>query len=305
MVRVFQQTPVSRAALQEWITSKQQAEHQRRQQQWQGAVPDEAIAFMSGVHQFSTAFKGGLGEGAVFVRALLSLPDSWVMFHDVFLQPQPQQFAQIDHVLIGPPGLFIVETKAWQGVFFGKRDQWQRKDAADRWVKCSSPTAQNLRHAQLFRQWLTPLLPSPASASLEQWVLPVVVMTRTRWLRTQDCSMPVCWGVSQLMEYLASHSQRCLTSAQVEQLAQLIASPPQPNATTATPTCRQCHSAGLSIQYGYSYYFKCQQCGANAVIRPPACRQCQNPQRLRKDRQRFFLDCPPCQSSHLFFTNPL
>lgn len=303
MVRVFRQKAVSRTAMQEWIASKREAENNQRKQQLNGILPNRAIDFISGLHQFSTAFKGGLGEGTVFLSALLSLPDSWVMFHDVFLQLNPKQFAQIDHVLIGPSGIFIVETKAWQGAFLGNRDQWQRKDDRNQWVKCSSPTTQNLRHAKLFRQWLAPLLPFPQPASPELWVVPVVVMTRTRWLRTHDCSMTVCWGVSQLMEYLTSRPKRFLTPEQVNQLAQVIANPPQPSTPPSTFACRQCQSARLSIQYGYSYYFKCQDCGANAAIRPPACAQCQTSQHLRKDKQQFFLNCKSCQSSHLFFTN--
>lgn len=328
MVRVFQQNAVSRAAMQDWIAAKQQAENQRRQQQFNNLLPDAAIDFISGFHQISTGLKGGMGEAAVFLRALLSLPDSWIIFNDVFLQPAPNQFAQIDHVLIGPPGIFIVETKAWKGAFLGNRDQWQRKDAAGQWVKCSSPTMQNLRHAKLFRQWISPVLPFPQPTNIELWVVPVVVMTRTQWLRTHECSMSVCWGMSQLMEYLAARPKRFLTSEQVDQLAQLIANPPQPSPTQSSPArrpkpvqapvrtkptapepiaalaCRQCRSSDLSIQYGYSYYFKCCACGGNTAIRPPDCPLCKAPQRLRKDRQQFFLECSSCQSSHLFFTNP-
>ncbi|WP_261664346.1 nuclease-related domain-containing protein [Deinococcus sp. Marseille-Q6407] len=70
------------------------------------------------------------------------------------------------------------------------------------------------------------------------------------------------------------------------------------------PTCSQCHSPHLKILFGHSYYFKCQDCGANTPLPRRACRNCGEPTRTRKQGLRFYADCERCGSSEHFFTNP-
>ena len=45
--------------------------------------------------------------------ALMGLPTSWTALHDV-VWPR-QQYADVDHVVVGPPGVFVIETKSWLG----------------------------------------------------------------------------------------------------------------------------------------------------------------------------------------------
>ncbi|AZF90257.1 MAG: NERD domain-containing protein [Phage 5P_2] len=97
--------------------------------------------------------KGEGGEDNAFLHFWLLLPNSWVVVNDAVLEPEPDEFVQIDHVLIGPPGMFLVETKAWEGAFLGYKDNWKRKEG-NAWVRCESPTKQNARHARLFAKWL-------------------------------------------------------------------------------------------------------------------------------------------------------
>ncbi|OPX83530.1 MAG: Nuclease-related domain protein [Pelotomaculum sp. PtaB.Bin104] len=56
--------------------------------------------------------KGIKGEADVAVKLRLGLPDEWVLINDVIVEPEPNIFAQTDHIVIGPPGLFVIETKA-------------------------------------------------------------------------------------------------------------------------------------------------------------------------------------------------
>lgn len=56
--------------------------------------------------------QGAEGEVAV-ARALEALPDGWVALHDL---PWPgRQRANLDHVVVGPGGVFIVDAKNWSG----------------------------------------------------------------------------------------------------------------------------------------------------------------------------------------------
>jgi hypothetical protein len=56
----------------------------------------------------------GAAEGASTARVLGSLPaDEWRIFHDV--RWPGRRYADIDHVAIGPSGVFVVDTRAWSG----------------------------------------------------------------------------------------------------------------------------------------------------------------------------------------------
>jgi len=57
--------------------------------------------------------RGAAGERAT-AKALDSLPsESWVVLHDVRWPGRP--FANIDHVAIGPGGVFVIDSKNWSG----------------------------------------------------------------------------------------------------------------------------------------------------------------------------------------------
>jgi|GEM_PF-4566179 len=189
----------------------------------------------------------------------------------------------------------------------------------------------DLRHARLLRQWLSQYLPFKPAASLELWVVPVVVMTKTQWLRTTECSMPVFWGVPRLLEYLTSREKVYLTPEQIHQISQLIANPPSTTVTNSaksvtafplkkvskpaikppvkkantvsTTICRQCQSRNLSIEFGYSYYFKCRDCGGNRRI-DSVCQNCGEPERIRKQGLQFYAECRRCETSNIFHSHP-
>ncbi|WP_210649190.1 nuclease-related domain-containing protein [Nocardioides sp. SYSU D00065] len=56
--------------------------------------------------------QGAEGEVAV-ARALEALPEGWVALHDL---PWPgRQRANLDHVVVGPGGVFVVDAKNWSG----------------------------------------------------------------------------------------------------------------------------------------------------------------------------------------------
>lgn len=56
--------------------------------------------------------QGAQGEVAV-ARALEDLPEGWVALHD--LAWPGRQRANLDHVVVGPGGVFVVDAKNWSG----------------------------------------------------------------------------------------------------------------------------------------------------------------------------------------------
>jgi len=66
--------------------------------------------------------KGILGEKRV-VEALTPLDDSYVLINDVVT---PGGKGNIDHILIGPNGVFVIETKNYSGEVTCKQDSWYK-----------------------------------------------------------------------------------------------------------------------------------------------------------------------------------
>lgn len=76
------------------------------------------------------------------VNVLLSgLPDSYAVFHDVAVRTEDwvydghehRRSAQIDHVVLGPNGVFVVEDKLWSGEFV-ERGQFHDPYRQVRWA---------------------------------------------------------------------------------------------------------------------------------------------------------------------------
>jgi len=166
--------------------------------------------------------KGEGGEDNAFLHFWLLLPNTWVLVNDAVLESEPGEFAQIDHMLIGPPGIFLVETKAWEGAFLGYKDMWKRKEG-NSWMRCESPTKQNLRHKRLFTEWVKGLgLDLPGDPG--KYVFPVVLFTRCRWLKVEECSMPVFRDGVELVGYLrrCAKEKTVLSPNQVEMVAKAL-----------------------------------------------------------------------------------
>jgi len=72
----------------------------------------EVITVLSRSRQRVTAWRVGAEGEQATARALEALPDGWVVIHDRRIPGGP---ANIDHVVVGPPGVFVVETKQWRG----------------------------------------------------------------------------------------------------------------------------------------------------------------------------------------------
>lgn len=81
--------------------------------------------------------QGAEGEVAV-ARALEELPDEWVVLHD--LAWPGRQRANLDHVVIGPGGVFVVDAKNWTGRI-EVRDQVLLQNGRRRESAVSSATA--------------------------------------------------------------------------------------------------------------------------------------------------------------------
>ncbi len=67
--------------------------------------------------------------------------------------------------------------------------------------------------------------------------------------------------------------------------------------------CKHCSGTMVDVAYGkYGYYLKCRDCEKNTPIRK-TCSGCGKPLRVRKEKEKFFLECKTCDTSALFHKN--
>lgn len=115
------------------------------------------FALMRGMRRVESFFKGARGEERV-AWMLRSLPDRYHVFND-FVAGR----AHVDHVVVGPAGVFAVETKNWRGLVTVEDDHV----LVDGRLPSRSPVSQVLREAALVKAKL-------ASAGWSGRVIPVL-----------------------------------------------------------------------------------------------------------------------------------
>lgn len=123
---------------------------------------------------------GQVGE-EVTAQALAALPKGYVVLHDLFLYDGPRT-AQIDHLVLGPNGIFLFETKNHQGVIYGNPEQvyWvHKKPRLDNEInKIYNPIKQAQSHAYVLRGLInnnSSTIFGNRHAARYLWVQPVVV----------------------------------------------------------------------------------------------------------------------------------
>lgn len=105
----------------------------------------------------SKAIKSGLrGESKVAQELARGLDNTHTVFNDLSLRSGFRR-AQIDHVVVGPGGVFAIETKNWGGrITGGPRDAvWtQHGDGSRPSRRHENPVLQNERHVRVLEAFL-------------------------------------------------------------------------------------------------------------------------------------------------------
>jgi len=182
-----------------------------------GKILKPAAEFVYNIEQKKKEERGDDGEFISFLKFFLLLPSEWRIINDVVLEPVEDEFIQIDHLMIGPLGIFLIETKNWRGAILAKKDEFLRKEN-NKWVKTSSPIKQNYRHQKLFGEWLK----REGFEKYIDFIFPVVLFVSPDWLKTEDCTMPVFDSGLALSIYLRGKKENYLSISEIENLANRI-----------------------------------------------------------------------------------
>ena len=135
------------------------------------------LIFAFGAYLKSPKVRGARGESKVSRRLDLFLPGkSYVLFNDVTL-PTTKSSAQIDHIVVSPFGVFVIETKNYSGWIFGSANQKQWTQVHYRTKhRFMNPLRQNYKHTEAVKRFL----------SLDdRYVFSIVVFTGSARIKTK------------------------------------------------------------------------------------------------------------------------
>ncbi|RLD10625.1 MAG: hypothetical protein DRI44_05590 [Chlamydiae bacterium] len=103
--------------------------------------------------------RGREGEIKNSDRLEHGLDEDYYIINDIDLAFGKKK-SQIDHIVLGPNGIFVIETKNWRGKLIGNETDtsWtqikENKNGNDVKIKLGNPIVQNMRHVQTTRSVL-------------------------------------------------------------------------------------------------------------------------------------------------------
>ncbi len=112
------------------------------------------------IKAFKPYLKGKMGEFAVAAHVKLYLDQaSYTLLNDCTLPDEQNQTTQIDHILLSPFGIFVIETKNYKGWIFGSQHQktWTQK-SYKKSFKFQNPLYQNYKHQKVLEDILSDIV---------------------------------------------------------------------------------------------------------------------------------------------------
>lgn len=208
---------------------------------------------------------GKMGENRV-ARKLNWLSDEYITLNDVLL-PTCYGTTQIDHIVVSPYGIFVIETKNYKGRIFGHQDSEEWKQSllgkktfwgwSSKQHKFRNPIRQNLTHVRAVRDILKDVG--------EFTIIPIVVFSDSADLNIASPNHTVInWG--NLRSVIKSYRVPTISFDNIQCIVTKLSTS---NITTEGSRefhTRQVQSIQQNREFAISNY-KCPKCGGNLVKR--------------------------------------
>ena len=164
--------------------------------------------------------KGMMGEASV-ADALKKLDDSYSVINDLVLKGRS---GNIDHIILGPNGIFAVETKSLRGEIGCNGDEWTRRaQGSSSAINLESPSLQVKRNAAAIGQLLHSTVSGDIGRGKNLFVDGIVVFTDPKaHLKLKSPTVPVMKLVD-LCDYLVHfRSDDRYSSKELEAIAKVL-----------------------------------------------------------------------------------
>ncbi|HEX7481977.1 MAG TPA: nuclease-related domain-containing protein, partial [Candidatus Bathyarchaeia archaeon] len=172
------------------------------------------VAFYFYLRKYHIYRGGWVGEKQVSDLLSHSLGDDYYILNNLYLG---KGGGDIDHIVLGPNGVFVLETKNWSGTISCSGDEWQRSGKRN---FSGSPSRQVKRNAAKIKQIIEN---NQNLISLDICVEGMVVLTnKYATLQVSNPTVPIL-KLSQVPNHIAGfRSSRSLSREQLETIGKEI-----------------------------------------------------------------------------------
>ena len=202
--------------------------------------------------------KGKEGERVV-ARKLDCLPkDLYRVLNNVTI-PTPKGSSQIDHLVVSVFGLFVIETKNYNGLIYGGEhaEYWTQNIYGNKF-QLYNPILQNAGHVRALRRVLNDFEPLP--------ILPIVAFSDKARVKVKvEDAYVVYW--SQIRKVIKQFEEKHLTWSQVNAICDAIQTAQmEPNKETDKQHLKDIQNA-QEQKFDAIASGRCPRCGSTLVLR--------------------------------------
>ncbi|MFS0862052.1 NERD domain-containing protein [Fredinandcohnia sp. 179-A 10B2 NHS] len=205
--------------------------------------------------------KGYLGEASVRLYLNKLDKEQYKVYNDVLIPLKNRRASQIDHVVVSPFGIFVIETKNYKGWIYGDpKSKYWTQVIFNRKEKLYNPLWQNYGHIKALEEYL--------GVENEEIYHSIVSFSTRSTLKLKDINRPNASVIysSRLLSTINSHEKVKLTAAEVEQIVSMLE-----KTTNADFEKKKQHVKNVKdSQRFYQYKINsnmCPKCGSDLVER--------------------------------------
>ena len=162
-------------------------------------------------HIKAIELKGEIGEKKIAERLTSLSSDKYKVLNNIMLKHQDKT-TQIDHIIVSPYGIFVIETKNYVGKIYGNKrmEKWQQYSHGKQY-HFYNPTRQNYAHVKALEELLR--IPS-------ELFKPIVVFSSDCEINI-DMDSPVV-TMNDLLDTIYSHKSILIQQSQVKSIYEKI-----------------------------------------------------------------------------------
>ncbi|MCA1061396.1 NERD domain-containing protein [Rossellomorea aquimaris] len=165
----------------------------------------------------SPSFKGKIGERKVKYYLSKLNPDRYVVLHDVLLPSQNGKTTQIDHVVLSGAGIFVIETKNYQGWIYGsERSKKWTQVIYKRKQSFHNPLHQNYGHIKAIENLIGSQIQPPYYS--------VIAFDPRSTIKKMDITSRRSFVIhsNQLVELIKKHDESVLSRFQIKGISERL-----------------------------------------------------------------------------------
>ena len=172
------------------------------------------------LYKYFNYHKGSLGEQKTR-DTLQNLPDSYSLINDLKL---PNSYGNIDHIVLGGNGIFVIETKNFKEEISCNGERWyqyKKKWETGRKSEIKSPSKQVKRNAVNLKNYI--YSKNVFSKSLRLWIEGIVVFSDENVILDRNNPTVPVFKVNQLCNYIKNKESNVkFSTLELEKVARIL-----------------------------------------------------------------------------------